>query len=259
MYGASQLARSPPPRPRPPAGASPPPPGPPALGRMPTDCPVRRSRRCTLPFCDVAYVMSGSDGIAAGREAVAAAAPVPVARADADAVLRAMRAAHRAVVLRPAADVVERQHVVDRHAVELRDGQAREVPPRLAFVPRLVEAAVVAEHDVVAVAGVRPDDVVIDVHPLQRERPPGLAAVLAPFEVRAHRPHGVGTDRIHEELVVVARIGVHEPVAGALPVRPPAAPVPDRFPQARLRRRRDRVPGARLPTRAHVAPASSDR
>ena len=75
----------------------------------------------------------------------------------------ARRPAEREVVLRAAADVVERLRVVDRDAVELRDRQVREEAPGLAFVVRLVEPAVVAEQDVVAIDRIELERVMIDV------------------------------------------------------------------------------------------------
>ena len=176
MYGASQFVRSPPPPPRPP----PPPPAPPAAPRPPAAPPAPAGRsdrgmtfapprpdalvlagaqiepRDAAPSGTSCRRCSGSPGIDARLEAVAAADHPPVARADADAVDRARRPALRLVVLRAAAHVVERQRVVDRDAIELRDRQVVEVPPRLAFVPRLVRAAVVADQDVVACPSGRP-------------------------------------------------------------------------------------------------------
>ena len=96
-------------------------------------------------------------GIVARLEAVAAGDDVPVARAHAEAAHVPRRAAEGEVVLRPAADVVERLGVVDREAVELRDGQVREEAPGRALVVRLVEPAVVAEQDVIAVRRIELD------------------------------------------------------------------------------------------------------
>ena len=122
--------------------------------------PATASRRCRILRID------------ARLEAVAAADVVPVAGADAGAVERARRAADRPVVLRAAADVVERPRVVGRHAVELRQRQVGEVPPRLHAVVGLVEAAVVADDDVVGVDRVEHDLVVIDVHAGHRHDAP---------------------------------------------------------------------------------------
>ena len=88
-------------------------------------------------------------GIVARLEAVAAADAVPVAGADAGPVQRPRRAADGPVVLRAAADVVERLRVVGRDPVELRQRQVGEVPPGLHAVVGLVESAVVAEEHVV--------------------------------------------------------------------------------------------------------------
>ena len=102
--------------------------------------------------------------IAARLESVAAVDDEPVAGAHAPRLQRARRTAEGPVVLRAAADVVERLRVVDRHAVELRDRQVREEPPRLPFVVGLVEAAVVAEQDVLRIDGIELDRVMVDVH-----------------------------------------------------------------------------------------------
>ena len=60
----------------------------------------------------------------------------------------------RAVVLGAAIDMVERQGVVDGDAVELGDGDVVEVTPGFAVVIGLVEAAVVADEEVIRVSGV---------------------------------------------------------------------------------------------------------
>ena len=153
-------------------------------------------------------------GIAACLEAVTAARVVRIAGADACAVLRAVGRAERSVVLRAAAHGVERRHVVHRHTIKLRNRQVREVTPRASFVIRFVEAAVVAEHDVIFVGGVRPDDVVIHVYTLEGERAPRPSSVGAAFEVGAHRPHGVRANRVHKKLVVITRVGIHVPRVG---------------------------------------------
>ena len=155
-------------------------------------------------------------GIGPRLEPVASADQIPVARANAERVRRPRRTAHREVVLRAAADGVERLFVADADPVVLRDGQIREEPPRLAVVVRLVDAAVVADQNVVRVARIERHVVVIDMHVeralalsepgcalLDADRAPRLAAVLAPIEIRIHRPDGVGVARIDEDLGIV--------------------------------------------------------
>ena len=227
------------------------------------DCPVRRSSRVTLPSCDVRVDDVRILGIAARLESVAAADDVPVARADAPAVQRARRAAVRPVVLRAAADVVERLRVVDRHAVVLRDRQAREEPERRALVVGLVDAAVVADQDVIPIGRIELDDVVIDVHAglFPVGLPPRLAAVRAAIEIGVHRPDRVGPMRIDEDLLVVRG------AAAAIPVARRRAGAPVRVvlrlgaAGAACRCRRPPRPafGTVRPMRVHDAPASSER
>ena len=155
-------------------------------------------------------------GIVARLEAVATGHDVPVARAHAEPAHVARRTAEGEVVLRPAADVVERLGVVDREAVELRDGQVREETPRRALVVRFVEPAVVAEQDVVAVRRIELDRVMVHVHAgaLDRRRLPGLPTVGAPLDVDVHRPDPVGAIRVHENLVVVLRAAAAIAIVG---------------------------------------------
>ena len=77
---------------------------------------------------------------------------------------------------------------------------------RLHPVVRLVEAAVVAEQHVLVVGRIEPDFVIVHVHALERHLLERLAAVLAPPDVRLRGPDRIGLVRIHEDLVVVARI-----------------------------------------------------
>ena len=124
-------------------------------------------------------------GIGARLKPVAAADDVPVGVAYAPAIHGARRTALRPVVLRAAADVVERLRVVDRNTVVLRHGQVGEKPERLTVVVGLVQPAVVSDEDVVHVNGIERDDVVIDVHTriFPADGTPGSAAVGAPIQV----------------------------------------------------------------------------
>ena len=117
---------------------------------------------------DRAVLRHGVDGVRVGRvdarlHAVRAADAAPVAGANAGLVASAGRAAHRAVVLRAAVDVVERGGVVHGDAIELRARERVEVPPGLAAVVRFVEPAVVARDQVQGVGRVEGECVVIDV------------------------------------------------------------------------------------------------
>src|SRR6185503_19303952 len=162
---------------------------------------------------------AGILGIVARLEAVAAADDVPVAGAHAPAVQAGDRPAVGPVVLRPAAHVVERLGVVGGDAVVLRHRQAGEETERLAEIVRLVDAAVVADEDVIRVGRIEADDVVIDVHAglvLEAGLLPGLAAVLTPVEIGVHRPDRVGAVRVDEDLLVVGRAAAAVPLAAAL-------------------------------------------
>src|SRR5262249_18803756 len=83
-------------------------------------------------------------GIDARLKPVAPAADVQVARARAPDIDGTRGSAHRPVVLRAAAHVIERLRVVDRHTIELGHREAGEEPPALALVVGLVKTAVVA-------------------------------------------------------------------------------------------------------------------
>ena len=68
----------------------------------------------------------------------------------------------RPVVLRTAADVVERLRVVRAHAIELRQRQVGEVTERREVIEALVEAAVVADQDVLRIERIEDDIVVVE-------------------------------------------------------------------------------------------------
>ena len=152
--------------------------------------------------------------IHAGLESVAAADAVPIARPNARAVERPRWPAYRSVVLRAAANVVERPRVVRGHAIELRERQVGEVPPRLHAIVGLVEAAVVPDDDVIPIARVEHNLVVVDVNAGHWHRGPGLPAVRASGEVRPGRPDRLGVVAVDEDLVVVARIAASVAVVG---------------------------------------------
>ena len=186
-----------------------------ASGRMLFDCPVRRSSRRTLPSCEVAYTMFGSSG----SLRVWNPSPPPTTYQSLvrmpQRVQRARRAAVRPVVLRAAADVVERLRVVDRHAVVLRHRDARRrtgtSPPRRRSRRGRRRCRSGCDSD----RSDRIDDVMIDVHaglfPVRLA--PRLAAVGAAIEVGVHRVDRVGTIRIDEDLLVVGRAAAAIPVA----------------------------------------------
>ncbi len=95
-------------------------------------------------------------------EAVAAADAIPVGVHDAGGAPHRAWTAPRAVVLQAAADVVGLPHVhADR--VELAERREADLFPRLALVVADVEAAVVADDEVLIVARVDPERVVVAV------------------------------------------------------------------------------------------------
>ena len=186
MVGESQWKRpkAPPPRPWPDAGGGSSPPGDVPDAR--TD--ARRDARAQVEPLQRAFLRLRVDRVRifridAALEAVTAADAVPLAGADAGAIHGARRALDRSVVLRAAADVVERPRVVGRDPVELRQRQVGELPPCLHVVVGLVETAVVADQHVPVIGRIPHHFVVIDVHRVQLQRPPGLAAVLAARDV----------------------------------------------------------------------------
>ena len=114
---------------------------------------------------DLAALRLGVDVVGIARigehpEAVAAVEVFPAAAGDAARIRRV--ADPRAVVLQAAVDVVRAIHV-DAHVVELRDRQVVGLPPAIAAVVRIPEAAVVAGDEVVGVVGIDPDVVPVAV------------------------------------------------------------------------------------------------
>ena len=94
---------------------------------------------------------------------VTAADAIPVSIRD--SVLKAARLAWttpRAVVLQTAVDVIRLTHV-NSDRVELRGGNRIDKLPRRALIVADVQAAVVSDHQVVAVVGIDPDRVVVAV------------------------------------------------------------------------------------------------
>ena len=101
--------------------------------------------------------------IGAALKAVTAGGHEPVGVGDAVLGPRPRRAAEGEVVLRAAIHVIERQRVVDVELVELSDRQIGEELVALAAVEALVQPAVAADEQVIAVVRIDPDDVIVDV------------------------------------------------------------------------------------------------
>ena len=139
--------------------------------------------------------------------AVAANRDEPVFVRDTDAVARARRAAQCGVVLRAAIDVVERRGVVDADAVELRDRQVGLETPVLAAVKTLIHAAVTANEQVVGVARVDPERVIIHVAVLARHALERLPAIFGHVQERIQGVDPVHLARVADDLVVVLGAG----------------------------------------------------
>jgi hypothetical protein len=110
------------------------------------------------------------------------------------------------VVLCAAAHVVKGAGVVGGDAVELRERQVGEMPPRLHAVVGFVEPAIVGQQHVVLVGRIEHDVVMIDVHARHRHLGPGLSPVRAAIDVRLQRPDGFGIVGVDVNLVVVPGI-----------------------------------------------------
>src|SRR6185295_17202662 len=110
----------------------------------------------------------GIDGVVISRidlrvKTIATADAIPVSVRD--SVLQAARLAWttpRAVVLQTAVHVVRLTHV-DSDRVELRGGNRIDKLPRRALIVADVQAAVISDHQVVAVVGIDPDRVIVAV------------------------------------------------------------------------------------------------
>ena len=126
----------------------------------------------------------------------------------------ARRNALRAVVLRAAVDVVKRQPVVHRHAIELRHRNIVEVPPGAAVVVAFVEPAVVAFDQVILVGGVEDQRVVVGVETQSAAAATsaaegilhGLAAVFGHEDGHVHGVDAVELERIGENFAVIFRV-----------------------------------------------------
>src|SRR5262249_6967264 len=120
-------------------------------------------------------------------KAVAAADAAPVRRGDAVIVVGGAGAAPAAGVLHAAVDAVGPAHV-HAHPVKLCDGQAAaDRLPGPALVLGDVQAAVVAQHEVVGVLGVDPQGVVVGVAGVGPGE--GLAAVAGGAELDVQQVH----------------------------------------------------------------------
>ena len=155
----------------------------------------------------------GLDGIDHGLEAVAEDGDEPVLVADARLAPGAAGPTEGGVVLGAAVDVVEGLGVVDRHAVELHDGQILEVDPGGAAVMGFVDPAVAPGEEVPRIRGVDPESVVVDVLEGLADVLECLSPVMGDLHPGVHGVDPVDVGRIADELVVVVAAGG---VVGAL-------------------------------------------
>ena len=86
----------------------------------------------------------------------------PLGDGDAGAVAGGAGAAPGAVVLQTAVDAIRLAHI-DGDGVELRDRKVLQVFPGLSFIVGVIEAAVATEDEVVRIAWIDPQGVIIDV------------------------------------------------------------------------------------------------
>ena len=147
-------------------------------------------------------------------KAVATGHAIPIGVRRTEGVARAAGAAPRLVILQAAVHVVEWLRVVHRDRVELRADDVLHVVPRAAAIVGDVHAAVVTEHDVLAIFRVDPKRVCVAVHATAGgESDPGLAAVVRFLRIRIQAIHMLGVGRIAAHLAVIPRraiAGVHQ-------------------------------------------------
>ena len=142
-----------------------------------------------------------------GLEAVTENRDVEVGVADAVHTGRARRSAERGIVLRAAVDIVEREIVVGRRLVELRDREVGLELPVRATIPGFVEAPVTAVEHMVRVRGIDPHRVTVHVLVSLGDLAPALAAVLGDVQPGVHGVDAIDIVRIGNQFVVVLRAG----------------------------------------------------
>ena len=196
-----------------------------ARRRARADAPALAGGQAGAP--DVAVLRLEVDDGVVGRvhgrvEAVAAAHAVPVLAQDV-AVAHPAGPAPGAVVLQSGADVVGPPHV-HRRVVGLSDRPAPERLPGLAPVVAHVDRAVVADDQVIAVVGVDPEGVLVDV-PVAVHHLEVLAAVGRHVHALVDHVHHVRVVRIDADLAEVH--GAPVLVAAELPARALVAGAPD--------------------------------
>ena len=129
----------------------------------------------------------------------------PVFVGDAGATGRARRTAHRVVVLRAAVDVVEGLRLVSADSVELRERQVLFEVPVGTAVPRVKQATIATNQQVVWIARINPQRMVIDVAMLVADVAPRLAAIARTRRVGIEAIDSVFVVRVTKQFVVVLR------------------------------------------------------
>jgi hypothetical protein len=160
---------------------------------------------------DRAALVLGVDVVRIGRvlehpEAVAAVHVLPARVRDAAGI---GAVADPGTVVLQAAVHVERIGLVDADVVELRHRQVVLLPPLVAAVVRLPEAAVVTGHDVLRVRRIDPDVVIVAVHAAAGVGE-ALAAVEALDQVEVRLEETVRIFRIDDEVGEIERPPDHQ-------------------------------------------------
>ena len=121
------------------------------------------------------------DDVVVGRiglriEPIAAARAIPVGVSNARSAARLTRPSPRTVVLQTAIDVIRLAHV-SRDGIELRRRNRADEFPRRALIVTNIEAAIVADQNVIAVLGIDPNCVMIAVRNSGLQRREFLSAI----------------------------------------------------------------------------------
>ncbi len=148
-----------------------------------------------------------------GTEAIATLGGKPIGVDDSAFAASARGAANAGIILRAAVDVIERSVGVGDDIVKLSERKIFRVAPCAAAVVTFVEAAVAADHDVLAIVGVNPDDVIIHVFALRVQPADGAAAVIGCLDDEIHHVDAFRIIRIGKNGAVVLGRRAEEIVA----------------------------------------------
>jgi len=168
------------------------------LPRSPVEAHQRAVLRLRVDDVRIIRVDDGLEAVPTGRDE-------PIGVDDAVDRPRPRRPSDREVVLRPAVHVVERRRVVEGDLVELREREVLRPGPGRAPVVRLVQAAVAPRDQVLGVAGVDPEDVVVHVLERLSDLVERLSSVLRDLHPGVHGIDAGLDLRVDEDLLVVLR------------------------------------------------------